>query len=133
MAAATDSDVTAVKDKQTSQADPATTPCMPCSFGPRVFRRSEACAQWNGPPEVTVTNRSVPLVTAAYGTQMARPARTMMLVRGGDGTPLGPRVRRVLGDDCVVGKPRRRGGSQASTARPLAADVVPDTERICGS
>jgi hypothetical protein len=60
---------------------------------------------------VTVTVRWIPLVTAAYGTQVARPGRTTRLAPEGDGSQLDPRVRPVGGDDCLVGKPRRRRGS----------------------
>jgi hypothetical protein len=35
---------------------------------------------------VTVTIRCIPLVTAACGTWVARPARTTMLAPGGDGS-----------------------------------------------
>jgi hypothetical protein len=35
-----------------------------------------------------------------------------MLARGSGGLQLGRRVRPVRGDDCFVGKPRRRRGSQ---------------------
>jgi hypothetical protein len=51
-----------------------------------------------------VTVRQIPLVTAAYGTRVARPARTTTFGRGGDGSQLGQRVRPVLGDHCLVGK-----------------------------
>jgi hypothetical protein len=42
--------------------------------------------------------RWIPLVTAAYGTWVARPARTTRLAPGGDGSQLNRRVRSVLGD-----------------------------------
>jgi hypothetical protein len=42
--------------------------------------------------------RWIPLVTAAYGMQMARPARTTMLAPDGDGFQLDRRVRPALGD-----------------------------------
>src|SRR5215217_296451 len=61
----------------------ALTPCMPCSFGPFRWSRSAACAQHHGPLEATVTVRQIPPVTTAYGTWVARPARTTMLRRGG--------------------------------------------------
>jgi hypothetical protein len=44
------------------------TPCMPCSFGLLPHPRSGMGAHSNGLLEVTVTDRYVPLVTAAYGT-----------------------------------------------------------------
>jgi hypothetical protein len=46
-------------------------------------------AQPTGLREVTVTDRYIPLVTAAYGTRVARPAKTM-LAPGGDGLPADP-------------------------------------------
>jgi hypothetical protein len=54
--------------------------------------------QSNGLFEVTVTVRWVPFVTAAYGTRVARPARTTRLAPGGDGSQLDRRVRTALGD-----------------------------------
>jgi len=83
---------------------------MPCSFGPVHSSRSEAGAQRNNPLRVTVTVPCIPLVTAAYGTRVARPARTTRLAPGGDGSQLDPRVGPVRGDDCLVGEPRRRRG-----------------------
>jgi hypothetical protein len=61
-------------------------------------------AQPNGRLRVTVSVRWIPLVTAAYGTRVARLARTTMLAPGGDGSPVGKRVRSVLGDHRLVGK-----------------------------
>jgi hypothetical protein len=69
------------------------TPCMPCSVAPCRRSRSGPCAQPNGLLRVTVTDRWIPLVTAAYGTRMARPARTTTLAHGGDGSRLVRRVR----------------------------------------
>jgi hypothetical protein len=57
----------------------APTTCMPCSFALLPHPRSGLCAQPTGLREVTVSVRWIPLVTAAYGTQVARPARTTML------------------------------------------------------
>jgi hypothetical protein len=57
------------------------TPCMPCSFGLLPHPRSEPCAQPDRPLEVTVTVRWIPLVPAAYGTRVARPARTTIVSR----------------------------------------------------
>jgi hypothetical protein len=51
-----------------------------------------------------VVDRWIPLVTAAYGTWVARPARMSMLPRDCDGSRLGQRVRPVLGDQRLVGK-----------------------------
>jgi hypothetical protein len=66
------------------------TPCMPCSVAPSRRSRSVASGERNGCLGVTVTDRWVPLVTAACGTRVARPARTTMLGRGGDGSPAQP-------------------------------------------
>jgi hypothetical protein len=57
---------------------------------------------------VTVVDRWIPLVTAAYGTRVARPPRTTRLAPGGDGSQLDRRVRPVLSDDCFMGEPRSR-------------------------
>ena len=78
---------------------------MPCSFGLLPHPRSGTCAQSNDILEVTVTDRWIPLVTAAYGTRVARPGRTTRLAPGGDGSQLDPKVRPARGDDCLVGKP----------------------------
>jgi hypothetical protein len=61
---------------------------------------------------VTVTVRQIPLVTAAYGTRVARPVRTTMLALGGDGSWLAQRVRLVLGD------PPPRGQSLEGSRQP---------------
>ena len=42
-----------------------------------------------------MADRQVPLVTAAYGTRAARPARTTTFARGGNGSQLAQRVRSV--------------------------------------
>jgi hypothetical protein len=59
---------------------------MPCSFGLLLHPRSAPCAQPIGLLEVTVSVRYIPLVTAAYGTRMARPASRTRLLPGGDGS-----------------------------------------------
>jgi hypothetical protein len=59
-----------------AQARFAMTPCMPCSFGLLLHPRSGMCAQPTGHVEVTVADRYIPLVTAAYGTRVARPLRS---------------------------------------------------------
>jgi len=61
----------------------APTTCMPCSFGPLHSPRSRAGAQFNDPLRVTVTVRWIPPVPAAYGTWVARPARTTTCAPGG--------------------------------------------------
>jgi hypothetical protein len=53
-----------------------------------------------------VTDRYIPFVTAAYGTRVARPVRTTSLAPGDGGLKLDERVRPVLGDHCLVGKPQ---------------------------
>jgi hypothetical protein len=60
------------------------TPCMPCSFGVLSHPRSESCTLPSARLELTVTVRWLPLVTAAYGTRVARLARTTMLAPGAD-------------------------------------------------
>jgi hypothetical protein len=59
---------------------------MPCSFGLLSHPRSGTGGQPNGFLQVTVADRYIPLVTAAYGTWVARPARMRMLAPGGDGS-----------------------------------------------
>ena len=66
---------------------------MPCSFGLLSYRRSGTGAQPNVLIRVTVIVRWIPLVTAACGTWVARPASTTTLVRGGDGSQLAQWVR----------------------------------------
>src|SRR5215216_2092341 len=58
------------------------TSCMPCSFGLLPHPRSGTGAQPYGALEVTVTVRWIPLVTAAYGTLVAWPARRPRLAPG---------------------------------------------------
>jgi hypothetical protein len=60
------------------------------------------CAQPTGLLKVTVIVRWVPLVTAAYGTRMAWPARTSRLAPGALGSQLAQRLR--PSDDGIVGK-----------------------------
>jgi hypothetical protein len=83
------------------------TPYMPCSFGLLPHPRSEPRAQLNDPLRVTVTVRWLPLVTAAYGTWVARPARTTTFARGGDGSRPNRWGRPVLTRHCFVGKPSK--------------------------
>jgi len=56
----------------------ASTPCMQCSFGLVPHPRSEPGAQPIELHELTVAVRWIPLVSAAYGTRVAWPARSMM-------------------------------------------------------
>jgi hypothetical protein len=65
---------------------------------------------------VTVSVRWIPLVTAAYGTQVARPARTTRLAPGGDGLQLGQRARLVFGEHHLVAKSLE--GASRHSARP---------------
>jgi hypothetical protein len=74
------------------------TPCMPCSFRLLAHSRSGMHAEPTGLVEVTVTVRWIPLVTAAYGMHVARPASATTLVADGDGSQLGRRVRPVCDD-----------------------------------
>jgi hypothetical protein len=86
--------------------DPGVNACMPCSFGLLPNPRSVTWAQSNGLLEVTVIDRWIPLVPAAYGTRVAWPAGTT-IAPSGDGSQLVRRVRPVPGDHCIVGKTRR--------------------------
>ena len=52
---------------------------MPCSFGLLHHPRSGTGGQPTGFFQVTVADRYIPLVTAAYGTRMARPATTTIV------------------------------------------------------
>ena len=78
---------------QQRQIEPLT-PCMPCSFGPLRFPWSGADGPLSGPLGVTVTDRWIPLVTAACGT---RPVSTMWFAPVGEGSPLAGRVRLTAG------------------------------------
>jgi hypothetical protein len=71
-----------VKDREAEATPKRLTPCMPCSFALLPHRRSGTGAQPNGLLRVTVTVRWRLLVTAAYGTRVARPAKTMRLAPG---------------------------------------------------
>ena len=75
--------------------------------------RSEADAHPTGPVEVTVIIRWIPLVTAACGTRVARPARTRMLAPGNDGSQLG---RMDLSLVTTASRASREGGAAASSA-----------------
>jgi len=57
---------------------------MPCNFGLLPHPRSGMCTLPTGVLEVTVIVRWIPLVTAACGTWVARPAGTTFLQRGGN-------------------------------------------------
>jgi hypothetical protein len=95
----------------------ALTSCMPCSFGLPRSPRSGAGGPLSGPLGVTVTDRQIPRLTAACGTRVARPARTMMLAPGGDGSQIGRRVRPVLGDQLSCWQAAK--GAAASATRSL--------------
>jgi hypothetical protein len=81
--------------------------CMPCSFALLPHPRSGIGVQPTGLLRVTVTVRWIPLVTAAYGTWVARPARTTMVGTCRRRLQLGQRVRPVFGDHRLVGKSQR--------------------------
>src|ERR671913_677956 len=72
------------------------TPCMPCSFGLLPHPRSGTGGQPNSFLQVTVADRWIPLVTAAYGTWVARPARTTNVCTLRRWLQLGQRARSVL-------------------------------------
>ena len=77
------------------------TPCSPCSFGLLPHRRSGAGAQPNGRLGVAVSVRWIPLVTAAYGTRVARPARTTPARKF---SATRDRIGRPVGQDQVGGR-----------------------------
>jgi hypothetical protein len=89
---------------------------MPCSFGLLPHPRSGTCAQPTGLLEVTVIDRYIPLVTAAYGTWVARTARTTTFAPGCNGSQFDRRVRPDSGDYGVVGKGRRPAAAAGSDA-----------------
>src|SRR5215218_8670001 len=98
---------------------------MPCSFGRLRWSRAAACAQRTGLPEVTVTDRCIPLLTAAYGTRVARPARTAMFAPGGVGSQLGQRVGPVLADrlpcwQSLLTETARRGSASRAQLHPVS-------------
>ena len=69
----------------------------------------------HSPCVVTVTLRYVPLVTAAYGTQVAHgAARTTVLAPGGDGSQVDRRVRPVLGDPPPRGQDAQRARGRSA-------------------
>jgi hypothetical protein len=81
-----------------------------------------------------VIDRWIPLVTAAYGTQVARPARTTV-ARGGNGSQLDQRMRPALDDHRLVGKlpkaARQEAGSQQSL--PVEGAAVKIRRSSCRS
>ena len=93
-----------VRRSPEAQGSRVLTPCMPCSFRLLPHPRSEPRAQPIEVLEVTVVVRCIPLVTAAYGTRVARPARTTMLPPGGGRSQPGRSVRPILGEPLVVGQ-----------------------------
>jgi hypothetical protein len=99
------------------------TPCMPCSFGLLRSATSGADAQHIDLHRVTASVRWISLVTAAYGTRVARPASTLTLRPGGDGSQLNRRVRSVLGDHRLVAKSpqgsRQRGWGDSNSTSPI--------------
>jgi hypothetical protein len=112
--------------------------CMPCSFAPCRRSKSEASAQCNRPLGVTVTVRWIPLVTAACGTWVARPARTTMAPLGGDGSQVDrkgeapPRWSRFVGKSPEDS--RQPGGKTRVWAiSRSAACSQPDAPATCDS
>src|SRR4030095_13187340 len=85
------------------RSHPLTT-CMPCSFGRLRQSRSAACAQPNGLRGVTVIDRYVPLVSAAYGTRVGTAGANDNVFTWRRRLQLDFSVRPVRGDDCLNGK-----------------------------
>jgi hypothetical protein len=78
---------------------------------------------------VTVSVRWIPLVTAAHGTRVARPGRERRCSHMAAMAPqLGTRVRPIVGDYRLVGRPRRRSGSRIS---PLGYEPFEDHSTGC--
>src|SRR5918993_4574668 len=100
------------------------TPCMPCSFGLLPHPRSGSRSPAQRSSRVTVTVRYIPLVTAAYGTRVARndDARTWRR-----GSQLTLRVRPVRGDVPPHGK------SPKGSRQPVAATAGRVTVRDASS
>jgi hypothetical protein len=80
------------------------TPCMPCSFSTVRSPSSGAVSQLRGPIRLTVIDRWIPLVTAAYGTWVARRARTTIVRTWRRRVQLASGCGRSLGDWHIVGK-----------------------------
>jgi hypothetical protein len=97
---------------------------MPCSFGLLPHPRSGTGTQPNGLLGLTVSVRWIPLVTAAYGTWVARPGNDKALVRGRT-APAHSWARLVLGHHRLVGKSpegsRQIGYYALNLSRPRAA------------
>jgi hypothetical protein len=89
---------------------------MPCSFGPLPYPKSGMGGEPNGFLQMTVADRYIPLVTAAYGTWVARPARTTMLRLAATAPSWDCKVRPVLGKPLHVGKSPE--GSRQGSDRP---------------
>ena len=101
-------------------------------FRPPPHPRSEPRAQPIEVLEVTVVVRCIPLVTAAYGTRVARPARTTMLPPGGGRSQPGRSVRPILGEPLVVGKNpegSRRWHQDLNGTRITVAGGIPGAVR----
>jgi hypothetical protein len=98
---------------------------MPCSFGLLPHPRSEPYAQPDRPLRVTVTIRWIPLVTAACGTRVARPARTTWLGPGGDSSR--PAAGRGLSSVASHSSARVRGLAAGRVpVRPASDRRVPE-------
>jgi hypothetical protein len=88
---------------------------------------------------VTVTDRQMPLVTAAYGTRVARPAKTTV-ARGGNGSQLAQRVRPSSVTAASWARARRARGSMGYETRtpqraspPEVRDCRRSDLRLCMS
>jgi hypothetical protein len=101
--------------------DTAMTPCMPCTFSALQTPRSEAIIQLSDSPGLTVVVRWIPLVTAAYGTRVARPVSTTMLGPGGNGSQLAQTVRRVW---CALPSGRTQDQGCRADALNLGGDTA---------
>jgi hypothetical protein len=102
----------------------ALTPCMPCSFRLLPNPRSGADAHDAEPVGVTVADRGIPLVTVAYGTRVARPARTTMLTTWRRRLQLVGRVRPSLVTTASWACAGRARGSWVGMATSVAQRVI---------
>jgi hypothetical protein len=88
---------------------------------PRADHRNRARQPDDAGAKVTVIVRWIPLVTAAYGTWVARPLRTTMLARGDDGSSLivgEGRPRWPLPRWQAAGAARQVGRASVAAERP---------------
>jgi hypothetical protein len=87
------------------------TPCSQSQIGQDRYLGSWGAAQLTAVVVLSVAVRWEPTLTLVNGTLVARPVRLTWLHGGVVGSQFDRRVSVVLGDHCIVGKPRTRRGS----------------------